>query len=73
MSKKLEMQFINLEGKTATISVDDPIEPVVAATVSAAMDTIITANIFTSKGGDLVAKKGARVVEHNVADVELGL
>ena len=66
MSKKLELQFINLEGKTATISIDDPIEPVEAATVSAAMDTIISANIFASNGGDLVAKKGVRVVELNV-------
>ena len=73
MSKKLELQFINFEGKTATISIDDPIEPVEAASVSAAMDTIIAANIFTSTGGDLVAKKGARVVERNVDDVELGL
>lgn len=73
MSKKLELQFINFEGKTATISIDDPIEPVDPAGVSAAMDTIIAANIFVSTGGDLVAKKGARVVERNVAEVELGL
>lgn len=73
MSKKLELQFVNFEGKTATISIDDPIEPVEAATVSAAMDTIIAANIFTSTGGDLVAKKGARVVERDVTDVDLGI
>ncbi|HHY73428.1 MAG TPA: DUF2922 domain-containing protein [Bacillus bacterium] len=73
MSKKLELQFVNNEGKTATIAIDDPIEPVNTASVSAAMDTIISANIFTSTGGDLVAKKGARVVEHNVMEVDLGL
>ncbi|MEC1741779.1 DUF2922 domain-containing protein [Schinkia azotoformans] len=73
MSKKLELQFTNFEGKTATISIDDPIEPVEAAAVSAAMDAIIAANIFTSTGGDLVAKKGARVVERNVTEVDLGL
>jgi hypothetical protein len=73
MSKKLELQFTDLEGKTATISISDPIEPVVPSTVLAAMDTIITANIFTSTGEDLVAKKGARIVERNVEDVELGL
>lgn len=70
MSKKLELQFTNLEGKTATISIDDPIEPVNAAAVSAAMDTILAENVFTSTGGDFVAKKGARVVERNVTDVE---
>ncbi len=73
MSKKIELQFVNFEGKTATISIDDPIEPVEPVTVSAAMDTIIAANIFTSTGGDLIAKKGARVVERNVAEVDLGL
>ncbi|HHY74249.1 MAG TPA: DUF2922 domain-containing protein [Bacillus bacterium] len=73
MSKKLELQFKNSEGKTATISIDNPIEPVNAANVSAAMDSIIAANIFTSTGGDLIAKKGARVVERNVTEIEIGL
>ncbi|NSL52712.1 DUF2922 domain-containing protein [Calidifontibacillus erzurumensis] len=72
MSKKLEMQFINFEGKTSTISIDNPIEPVDPAAVSSAMDTIIAANIFATSGGDLVAKKGARIVERNVSEVELG-
>jgi hypothetical protein len=71
MAKKLEMQFLNADSKTVTISLDDPVEPVDAAAVSSAMDTIITQNAFTSSGGDLVAKKGARVVERNVADVTL--
>lgn len=73
MAKKLELQFINVEGKTATISIDDPIEPVNAANVAAAMDTILTANVFVSTGGDFVSKKGARLVEHNVTEVDLGL
>ncbi|RBW67309.1 DUF2922 domain-containing protein [Bacillus taeanensis] len=71
MAKKLELQFVNSENKTVTISLDDPIEPVDAAAVSAAMDTVITQNAFTSSGGDFIAKKGARVVERNVADVTL--
>lgn len=73
MSKKLELQFMNFEGKTTTISIDDPTEPVNEAAVSAAMDTIIAANVFTSSGGDIVAKKGARIVEREVTEVELGL
>lgn len=69
MSKRLELKFVNFEGKTATIPIDDPVEPVDPAAVSAAMDMIIVENIFTSSGGDLVAKKSARIVERNVTDI----
>lgn len=71
MAKTLELQFTNQEGKVARISIDDPIEPVDPAAVSAAMDTILTADVFTSAGGSFVAKKGARVVERNVAEIVL--
>ncbi|MBM6619119.1 DUF2922 family protein [Bacillus suaedaesalsae] len=71
MAKTLQLQFLNEEQKTVTISIDNPIEPVSPAAVDAAMDTILTANVFISSGGDLVSKKGARVVERNVADVAL--
>lgn len=69
MAKTLQLQFLNEEQKTVTISIDNPIEPVSPATVDAAMDTILSANVFISAGGDLVSKKGARLVERNVAEV----
>ncbi|WP_449537993.1 DUF2922 domain-containing protein [Ferdinandcohnia sp. Marseille-Q9671] len=71
MAKTLEMQFTNEDGKTASISIENPIEPVDPQAVSAAMDTILSANVFLTSGGDLVAKKGARVVERNVETVEI--
>lgn len=71
MTKTLEMQFTNEDGKTASISIENPIEPVDPQAVSAAMDTILSANVFLTSGGDLVAKKGARVVERNVETVEI--
>jgi hypothetical protein len=71
MAKVLEMQFTNLEGKVAKITIENPIEPVDPAALSAAMDTIVASDIFTSSGGGFVAKHGARVVERNVVDVEL--
>ena len=71
MAKTLEMQFKNEDGKTATISIENPIEPVDAAAVSAAMDLIISTNAFFTPGGAIVEKKGARVVERNVETVEL--
>jgi Protein of unknown function (DUF2922) len=69
--KKLELKFENEDGKVVTYSVDNPIEPVDPATVGSAMDEILTQNAFTTSGGNLVAKKSARVVERIVQDIEL--
>jgi hypothetical protein len=73
LAKQLDLQFYNAENKTVTISLDDPVEPVDAAAVSAAMDTVLAENAFTSSGGDYVSKKGARIVERNVTDIDIGL
>ena len=69
--KKLELKFLNEEGKIVTISVDDPIEPADPTLVHAAMDAIIAEGCFYSSGGDLVEKKEARIVERNVFDIEI--
>ncbi|MCH1625197.1 DUF2922 domain-containing protein [Fredinandcohnia quinoae] len=69
MAKTLEMLFTNEDGKSATISIESPIEPVDPVAVSAAMDTILTANVFSTTGGDLVGKRSARIVERNVEEL----
>ncbi|MCD5324367.1 MULTISPECIES: DUF2922 domain-containing protein [Pontibacillus] len=71
MAKKLEMKFENELGRTVTISLDDPVEPVDVVQLNAAMDEIVAQNCFTSSGGELLSKKEARIVERNVADIEL--
>ncbi len=71
MAKVLELQFLNTEGKTVKINVDSPIDPVDPIAITTAMDNILASNIFFTSGGEFVAKKGARVVERNVTDVEL--
>nr|WP_221437333.1 DUF2922 domain-containing protein [Gracilibacillus halotolerans] len=71
MVKTLELRFENEEGKNVTISLDNPVEPVDPAEINAAMDEIIAQNAFDSSGGELVAKKDARVVERNVTVIEL--
>ncbi|MFD2044499.1 DUF2922 domain-containing protein [Ornithinibacillus salinisoli] len=70
--KKLELKFENEDGKIVTYSLDNPVEPVNPTEVEAAMDEIISQNAFTSSGGNLVAKKSARVVERIVEEVEIG-
>lgn len=63
MVSYLEMVFRNQAGQLVTISVPDPRPDITAGEVEAVMDTIIAQNIFTSPGGDLVAKVEARIVE----------
>ncbi|WP_246942812.1 DUF2922 domain-containing protein [Bacillus pinisoli] len=71
MAKTLQLQFLNQESKVVSIGIDNPIEPVDTVALNAAMDAVITANVFTTSGGDLVSKHGARIVERNVADIIL--
>ncbi|MFC0187113.1 DUF2922 domain-containing protein [Fictibacillus aquaticus] len=71
MARTLELQFLNEDSKTVTIRLDAPIEPVNAASVSAAMDAVIAQNIFNSTGGDLVGKKGARIVDRSEEPIVL--
>ncbi|MFD4818865.1 DUF2922 domain-containing protein [Peribacillus butanolivorans] len=71
MARVLEMIFVTEEGKSATISVENPKEPVDANTVKLAMEQMIAGNTFVASSGDFVSIKGARLVERNVEDVEL--
>lgn len=71
MAKTIELLFLNAEGKTVRYTLDNPVDPVDSAAVNSAMDTILAQNAFTSAGGDLVSKKGARIVERNVTDIML--
>lgn len=55
MTKTLEMVFRNEAGNEVTISLADPKSALTLAEVQTAMNDIIAKNIFTTKGGDLVA------------------
>lgn len=71
--KKLELIFENEDGKSVTFTLDNPVEPADAEAVNAAMDEVIAQNAFGSPGGNLVAKKGARIVERTVTDIDIGM
>lgn len=71
--KRIELFFENEDGKTVKYTLDNPLEPVNPVSVNAAMDEIIAQNVFYSSGGDLVAKKGARIVENIIEEIDLGL
>lgn len=71
--RKLELIFENAEGKNVTYSLDQPVEPVDIEAVEAAMEEVIAQDVFSSNGGNIVAKKAARIVERTVEDIEIEL
>lgn len=62
MAKKLVMIFKNIEGKTSTLTVDEPKVDLTDDEVRTFMDTIIVQNVFNTNGGDLVAVKSAEII-----------
>ncbi|MDP4549543.1 DUF2922 domain-containing protein [Guptibacillus hwajinpoensis] len=72
MAKTLELQFDTRDNKPFSITLSDPVEPVNPAAIAAAMDAIIAQNCFTTSGGDVTAKKGARLVERNENEIVIG-
>ncbi|MCX8001113.1 MAG: DUF2922 domain-containing protein [Anoxybacillus mongoliensis] len=66
--KTLELQFVNEEGKTVRLSIDEPRDDVTQTQVANVMDVIIAANVFPSSGGDFIAKKGARLIDTTVTE-----
>lgn len=62
VEKSLIMTFINEEGKKASIRLEEINEAVTEQEVSAAMDTLIGANIFGTSGGDIKSKDSAQIV-----------
>jgi Protein of unknown function (DUF2922) len=68
MAKTLELQFTTEFGKTASLSVDNPKEPIDEEVVKLSMAQIIASEVFTTASGKFVAAKGARVIDRNVTD-----
>ncbi|MEH7086012.1 DUF2922 domain-containing protein [Neobacillus drentensis] len=71
MAKTLELHFNTELGKTVSLSVENPKEPIDEAVVKQSMAQIIASEIFTTPGGKFVTAKLARVVDRNVTDYEL--
>ncbi|MTI80548.1 MAG: DUF2922 domain-containing protein [Firmicutes bacterium] len=71
MSATLQMRFTNENGGRVTVSVPDPRTDLTGTEVKTAMDNIVAKNVFTSKGGNLVAVDSARIVSRDVTEVTL--
>lgn len=71
MAVNLQMVFRTAGGSRRTISVSDPKEDLSGAQVQAAMETLISKNIFSNSDGDLVEILEARTVTTTVNEIEL--
>ncbi len=69
--KTIELRFRNADDKLVRFNLDNPVDPIDPVVINEAMDTIIAENVFTSSGGDLLTKEGARVVEQLVEEIEI--
>jgi len=68
-TKILRMVFRNQSGSNVTINLNDPRADLIAAEIESAMDLVIARNIFTSGGGDLVAKQDIRIIDTTTNDM----
>lgn len=71
ITKRLELLFTNFGGTRVTVAIPEPKEDLTPAEIEGVMNTIITENVFTSPGGDLVGIQGARIVTREVSDFDL--
>ena len=69
MSKTLVMNFLNAQGKKTAVRVNNVKDSLTDAEVMAAMDVIISKNIFESTGGDLKMKDSASIVDTNTTEL----
>lgn len=69
VKESLEMVFTNQLGRDVVLKVKEPKQGLASEQITAVMDSIITKNVFTSTGGDLVGKKDVRWVASTVTDM----
>ncbi|HHV65416.1 MAG TPA: DUF2922 domain-containing protein [Peptococcaceae bacterium] len=62
-SKVLRMTFENAGGRTFNITMPEPREDLTSSEIETAMDLIIDRNIFSTSGGDLVAKRDIKIID----------
>lgn len=68
----LELIFAKEDGKTVVFSIDTPITPIDAQVVNQVMDSILASSVFSSIDEN-TRKKGARLIEKNVSEVQITL
>lgn len=71
MSKTLVMNFLTEQGKKSSIRFKDISDAVKSEDVIAAMDAIISGNIFSTSSGDLKTKDSAQLIDTSIEEFDL--
>lgn len=71
MKEDLQLSFLTDLSKTVHLLVPNPVQPVSASAVSAAMDAIVAANIFAFPTGRIVKKVAARLNTTDASPIQL--
>jgi hypothetical protein len=72
MAKTLQLNFNTATGKKMTLTVDEPRQDLTPQSIEAAMQEIITSDVFEVNGAPLATAAGARIVERNVTELVKG-
>ncbi|MCL1694410.1 MULTISPECIES: DUF2922 domain-containing protein [unclassified Lysinibacillus] len=73
MTQVLELQFETSAGKKATFSIDAPKPKLTTEDIQKVMKKMIAKNVFDGQAGTLVAMSGARIVDRQVTEFDLGI
>lgn len=71
INKKLLMTFKTSDNKKVSLSIDDPREDLTEDEIKAAMDLVISKNIFAPRGADIVSVVEAKVVVTDTTPYDL--
>ena len=69
MSKSLVMNFLNEAGQKNSIKILNIKDGITDAEAKAAMEAIITNNIFQAKGGDLKGIDSAHILDDEITEL----
>lgn len=71
VQRVLQMDFTTELGRNHRLRVYNAREDLTAAQVSAAMDQIVSSDIFSGAGGSFTGKSGAQIVVSETTEMEL--
>ncbi|RKD32321.1 DUF2922 domain-containing protein [Thermohalobacter berrensis] len=69
--RTLQLIFKNTSDRTSRLSIEDPRDNLTEAEINTVMNDIITRNIFSTSGGDLVRIAGARIITKDIQEFNL--